>query len=366
MKIKTIGERWFAGALVGTALTAASCGGSTTTSGTQTTNGCDAKGAQVAVVPHFQSPFTQQFIVGAQAAATECNAKLVSGGPQGIDTPAQITQFKDFVTTGAKAIVVVAYPSALWVNPINQAVAKGVQVGTVDVASPFSKELIMAGPKESDFGRELGRATAAALGPNAKGTWVTGICFPGLDVLENRVTGFTEIMNQMEPNVTVAKEINVTFDPAQNFSAWQRLMQQNPNAIGVTGVCDGDADNIIKVRSQQGGKWMVTVAGGLDPTALKAVKDGQVAVLVDAQPFLQGYTAMRVLLIKLAGGNVQPGWIDTGIGTVTSANVDQITARENSVAQGYQQSRQFYAANIDTIFGNLSSSIKPFLDYLAP
>ncbi|MGB3909777.1 MAG: substrate-binding domain-containing protein [Pseudolysinimonas sp.] len=329
--------------------------------------GCDVGGAKVAVVPHFQSPFTNQFIVGAQAAADECNAELQAAGPQGIDTPAQIQQFNDLVSTGAEAIVVVAYPSDLWVKPIDEAVAAGTEVGTVDVASPESDQLIMAAPKQTDFGRALGEALAEQLGPDAEGLVVTGICFPGLDVLEQRLVGFNEVMAEKVPGVTIAPAIDTTFEPAKNFSAWERLMQENPDALAAVGICDGDAANLVKVREEaDDAQWIIAVEGGLDPIALQGVADGEVAVLVDAQPFLQGYTAMRALLTKVAGGNVSTGWIDTGTGTVTTENVAEITAREESIADGYEDSLAYYGADIERIFADLSANVKPFTDYLAP
>lgn len=333
----------------------------------ESSSGCDVGGAKVAVVPHFQSPFTQQFVLGAQAAADECNAELQAAGPKGIDTPAQIQAFNDLVTTGAKAIVIVAYPSNLWVTPIDLAVEQGTEVGTVDVASPESKQLIMAAPKQTDFGRALGEALAEVLGPDAKGDVLTGICLPGLDVLEQRLVGFKEVMNEKVPGVNVATAIDTTFEPAKNFSAWEALMQQNPDAVAVVGICDGDAANLAKVREQASDpSWIIAAEGGLDPIALKAVKDGSVAVVVDAQPFLQGYTAMRALLTKVAGGTVPTGWINTGTGNVTPDNIAEITAREDSVNQGYEDSLAFYQADIDRIFGDLESNVKPFADFLAP
>lgn len=328
---------------------------------------CDLGGATVAVIPHFQSPFTQQFIVGARAAADECNAELQAAGPQGIDTPAQIQQFNTLVSSGAKAIVLVAFPSDLWVQPINEAVAQGTVVGTVDVASPESDQLIHAAPKQTDFGRALGEALADELGADAEGTVVTGNCFPGLDVLEQRLVGLAEVMAERVPGVTVAPAIDTTFEPAQNFSAWQRLMESNPDALAVVGICDGDAANLIRVREDTADpQWIIAAQGGLDPIALAGLSSGQVALLVDPQPFLQGYVAMRALLAELTGQDVPTGWIDTGAGVITTANVDIVTQREESIEQGYELSREFFDSQIEAIFGNLESNVRPFSEFLAP
>lgn len=327
---------------------------------------CDVGGEQVAVIPHFNSPFTQQFIEGATAAAEECNASIRSAGPDSIDTPVQIRQFGDLVAAGVKAIVTVAFPADLWVRPINDAVDQGVAVGTVDVASPDSRQLVMASPKQTDFGRDLGRAMVAALGPDASGEIVTGICFPGLDVLEQRLVGLREVIEEELPGVSVADPIDTTFEPATNFTAWQRLMEDNPDAIAVVGVCDGDAANQMKVRQEtDSAGWLI---GGLnyDPVSLDGVRNGDIAVLVGAQPFLQGYTAMRTLLTSMAGNDVPRGWIDTGTETTTQVNVDEVASREASIADGWETSREFYAAQIDAIFSDLAGNVQPFEQYLEP
>lgn len=327
---------------------------------------CDANGALVAVLPHYQSPFTHQFVVGAQAAAAQCNAKVTSTAPSKIDPPTQLRDFQDLLSRGVKAIVTVAYPANLWIAPINRAVGQGVQVGTVDVASPKSSELVMAAPREVDFGAALGRATAKALGPGAKGTIVVGICFPSLDVLQERVHGFASAMKAAEPGVTIVGPENTTFTPAQNYLTWQRLTQKYPDALAFAGVCDGDVDNLLKVKSHaSGAKWLIA-GENLDPVSLQGIASGEVAALVGAQPFMQGYVAMRTLLMKFAGKAVTRGWIDTGIETVTKANVGVITRRENSVPNGYQQSLQYYWPQISKIYANLGSSIKPFSKYVAP
>src|SRR5437660_1555390 len=77
--------------------------------------GCDAHGALVAVLPHYQSPFTHQFVVGGQAAAKQCNAKVTTTAPASIDPPTQLRDFQDLLSKGVKAVVTVAYPSNLWI-----------------------------------------------------------------------------------------------------------------------------------------------------------------------------------------------------------------------------------------------------------
>lgn len=338
--------------------------GSTAGGAVKAKAGCPSSDTTVAVVTHFQSPFTQAFIDGGKQAAKECGVKLTSASPQAIDPPTQVKIFNDVVATGVKGAVVVAYPADVWVRPINDAVSKGLVVSTVDVASPKSKELVMAAPKQYDLGYTMGVEAAKQLGAGAKGAFVTGLCVPGLDVIVNRVKGFTDAMKKLQPGVTVSAPADVTTDPGKNYAAWGQLISQNPNALGFIGTCDVDPPNLMRLRQQKHGKWMIA-AINVAPDTLQGVKNGTVAVLIGSQPFMQGYVAMRTVLMKLAGVNVKRGWIDTGSEVVTKGNVDKIIARENSFKTGTTGARAYYSSRINTIFKDVNASVKPFSQYLA-
>lgn len=328
------------------------------------TAGCPAAGTTVAVVTHFQSPFTQSFIDGGKQAAKECGVKFTSASSQAIDPPNEVKIFNDVVATGIKGVVVVAYPADLWVRPINDAVGKGITVATVDVASPKSKELVMAAPKEYDLGYALGNALGAKLPSGATGKFVSGLCVPGLDVIVNRLNGFKDALKKLHPGVSVTDPADVTYDPGKNYAAWNQLITQNSDALGFIGFCDVDPPNLMRLRQQKHGKWLIG-AINVAPDTLQGVKKGTVAVLIGSQPFMQGYVAMRAVLNKLAGVNIKRGWIDTGSETVTAANVDKIIARENSVKKGQAGQRAYFAAAIDAIFANVNAAVKPFAEYVA-
>jgi ABC-type sugar transport system substrate-binding protein len=124
----------------------------------------DCSAFTVAALVHFQGPYTQQLMDGAAAAAAECGAEIITGGPAAFDAQASVALFQDALIAGADAVVVVAFPSEFWIRPIDEAVRQGVLVSTYDVESPASLQSVHTAPKQKDQGRSMAEVLAGALG----------------------------------------------------------------------------------------------------------------------------------------------------------------------------------------------------------
>ena len=322
---------------------------------------------KVAALVHWQGPYTQQLIMGAEAAADEFGAAFQSAGPAGIDPPGHISTFRDIIATNPDAITNVAYPEELWVSLIDETVKAGIPVATYDVASPTSLQAVHAGPRQKDLGVMLAELIAEEIGKDAKGTIITGNGIPGLNVLEVRVVGFKEVMADLVPGVTVEGPYNVTFEQAENFSIWQQLVQDNQDALAFVGVTEMDLTNLVRIRERDENADYLIASVGINPDTLDGVESGEAFAAVGQKPFLQGYVAMRTLLEGIVNGDeVKRGWIDVGVEPVTVENVAAIKAREESLSDGYEQTLEFYRPEIDKIFADIDNSVRSFGEYVAP
>lgn len=318
-----------------------------------------------ASVVHFQGPYTQQLAMGAEAAVAECGGTFRSGGPVAFDASAEVAAFQDMVLAGADAIVVVAFPSDFWIRPIDEAVKKGVAVSTFDVEAPASLQSLHTAPKQFDQGIVMADAIADAVGDGASGTIVTGICLPGLALIEARVTGFKTQIAERLPEVEVLGAFDVGFDQTQNVSAWQSTYDANPDAIAYVGFCENDLPSLVRLKESTGGDFQIASIG-INPDGLDGIESGTALAAIGQRPFMQGYVAMRAMLQSIAAGKDVPrGWIDVRPEIVTSANVAEVRTREQSVASGYEDTRDYYAEDIDAIFSDLDGSVKSFADLLA-
>lgn len=345
------------------------CGGGSNTNSTGSGGALSCKGLKVGAVVHFRGPYTEEILAGTKTAADECKASYQDAGPSGIDPPTEIKQFQDLLQTGVKAITTVAYPSDIWVRPIDTASNSGVPVGTYDVASPASLETVHVGPRNLDVGKAMADAYTNTLGASASsasGSVVLGICFPGLDVLEARVTGFKNEMQKTAPGIKVLGAFDTTFDPAKNYAAWQQLVAAHADAKAFAGVCENDLNALEKIKATNPNAKYFIESVGINAEALQGIKNGVGGAAIGQQPFLQGYVAMKMLLLKVQGkASIKRGWVNTGVEVVTSSNVDQVLARENSLTSGPSQSLDFYKSTLDKIFADPSAAVVSLGDYVA-
>jgi ribose transport system substrate-binding protein len=320
-----------------------------------------------AAIVHWMGPYTQQLIDGARAAAEECGAKdFISGGPQNFDAQATVAAFQDAVIAGADAVVVVAFPEEFWIRPIDEAVKDGVVVSTYDVQSPASLVSVHTAPKQKDQGRAMAEVLAEAMGgTDAQGEVVIGICLPGLYLIEQRIVGFKEKMAELAPNVELIGPLDVAFDQTENYSRWQDVIANYPDAEAYVGYCENDLPSLVRIKETDPEAEYFIGSIGINPDGLQGIKDGVALVAIGQKPFMQGYVAMRAMLQSLATGTEVPrGWIDVRPEVVTAENVDAVMAREESLASGTAETQAYYQAEIDAIFSDLENSVQSYADLL--
>jgi len=212
----------------------------------------------------------------------------------------------------------------------------------------------------------MAQVLSEALGSGASGTVVSGICLPGLDLIEARVTGFKEEMGELLPDVEVLGPFDVAFDPTENFARWQDLIDNNSDALGNVGFCENDLPSLVRIKEADSGATYEIASIGINPDGLQGIADGTALAAIGQKPFMQGYVAMRGMLENLTAGKETPrGWIDVQPELITIDNVAEITVREESLSDGTEQTREFYAVEIDAIFNNFDASVLSFGELLS-
>lgn len=320
---------------------------------------------KMAVVVHWQGPYTQQIMEGGKAAAQECGGSVQTAGPAAFDTNAQYAAFQELVNAKYNAIVTVGYPAEFWVKPIDDAIKQGVKVSTADVASPASLQYIHAGPKVADLGRALANTIIDKVGSDAEGTVIAGLCLPALDVIYQRFVGFKKTFEERAPKIQVDGPYDVTFDNAENFARWQEIVTSKPDAIAYVGFCENDLNNLAKIKQADKGDYIIASVG-INPESLAAVEQGLGLVAVGQKPFMQGYVAMRGMIEGLVYNKEIPrGWADVGVEVVTIDNVKLIREREESLSEGIEKTYQYYLPEIEKIFADFPNYVRSFGEYLS-
>src|SRR3954466_13884767 len=334
----------------------AACGGSDNSS-SSTGKKKSAKDVTLAMITATttQNAF-QEMAFGAKAAAGVEKIKLNSAAPNGIDGPKEVQLFQAAMQTSKDGIATMTTTPDLFVRPFSQAVARGIPQMSVDTPPPpGSNVTTFVGNDNVQVGQTLANAMLEKIPENAKGEIVLGNPIPGLPVLDQRVQGMKQVLQQKRPNIKLVGPLNTGPEPTQNFNAWTGIVKAHPNALAFMDPGDQAAVSLARIQQQTGKKLLVGGAD-VDPIALQAVKDGRVYSLADPEHWLKGYIAIALLARHARDGKALPkGWWDPGGSVITAQNIDRILARQKSNATR----TAYYKATVAKELANPSQYLKP-------
>lgn len=170
------------------------------------------------------------------------------------------------------------------------------------------------GSDEYIAGQALGKRIAADGGTHA----LCVIHQEGSTALEARCKGVGEGLKSEN------MQVNGTDDASMNASIAAKL-QQDPSIDWV--VTMGAPVALVALQSIGTAASKAKVATfDLNLDAANAIKDGKIALAVDAQPYLQGYLAVASLWLFKTNGNIIGGGLSTltGPAMVDASNIDVI------------------------------------------
>jgi ribose transport system substrate-binding protein len=329
----------------------------------------NAQRVKIGFVTHvIGNPFIQQIIDGAKFAATDLNVDLQVTGPEGGDADAQLKAVQSLVAAGVQGIAT-SVPGDSMTTGLNEVVASGIPVVQFnllvkDVKAPY------VGERSVQSGRILGQKVLDKLGgTSATGKVILGNCFPGFPVLENRAKGATESLKKAA-GIQILGPFDVKVAANENYAAWEALLQANPDAKALVGLCAPDIASLGKLQAANADKPFVS--GGYDLTAenLAEIKAGHAYVSLGQTPFMQGYLPVKILAdtirkqstIDLSKG----GFLDAGTEIVTSDSVTEpfglpaLTFSDlEGLAASPDKARAYYQPLVDGQIKDWQSKLEP-------
>lgn len=306
----------------------------------------------------------QEMAMGAQAAADQSPGvnftEVAPPGPATAGTgEATALQATARAATDGLAYQTL-YPDVL-IQPLQEAHSKGIPLVAVDSPpSPSTGVDTFVGNSNFEIGQMLATEMLKRIPAAATGQVVVGNSYPGLAVLDQRVTGMVQVLRVQRPGVQVVGPFNTTGVPGANLAAWTAEVKQYPHALAYLAPSDLDAVSLAQIERQTGTRLLV---GGcdLEAAALQAVKDGLVYALVSPEHWLKGYVAVKLLAEHAQSGRELPsGWWNTGALTVDQSNVSEIIARQRdaqSRARWFRREANGQLTNQDRYVQPLSAAI---------
>ncbi|HUV89972.1 MAG TPA: substrate-binding domain-containing protein [Anaerolineae bacterium] len=259
---------------------------------------------------------------GIETAAAEMNANVTVLGPDQFDLEKVAQLIDQGVAANPDGIALTVTDPDLFREPIQGALDAGIPVVAYNAGSGPVKDNIAymtyLGQDEYAGGYQGGQRLAAGGGTQ-------GVCINhqvGHAGLDARCNGFLDAMEELG---IPAEVLAISNDPAESQTIISDYTTANPDTDVFLTLGPNGANPFYAFLDAAGLKPGDVKHGTFDlsPEIIARIKDGTTLFGIDQQPFLQGYGAVQILVLKLRYG-ISPAMpvTPTGPGFVDKGNVE--------------------------------------------
>ena len=292
------------------------------------------------VATNKQIPYWQAAGAGFLHAAAQMRVKAEFVGPDTYDPKAQQLEFEKLLQGKPTGILVSPASPELMRGDIDQAIAAGVPVITIDSDSPNSKRLLFIGTNNYQAG-VLGAKVAAGQ-MRGKGNVVI-FSMPNQANLDDRLRGYRDVFASY-PAMKIVRLVDIHGDPRVAFDTTEQIIGQKKEKVDgfvcLEALAGKEVANVLD-RYHVTGKTVVAM--DTDPDTLDWIKKGVIAATVAQKPYTMSYVGLKMLddlhhhkLRSLQQNWAQdpfsplPAFVDTGATLIDKSNVDAFIAAEKS------------------------------------
>jgi ribose transport system substrate-binding protein len=284
---------------------------------------------RIAVIPKgTQHSFWQTVKAGADAAAAEEKIDINWVGPQKEnDITDQQEVIRNQVAAGVNALVVAATDSAALVQPLKDAMEKGIPVITIDsgVNDP-NASLCYIATDNVEGGRQAAEALAKLIG--GKGPVGLLPFKAGSASSDEREKGFLEGIKKY-PGIKVVKTLYTESDVTKAVEQTTAMLTANPEIVGIFAANEPNGVGAAQVLKQRGLKGKVKlVAYDSSKEELEALTAGIIQATVVQDPFQMGYKGVKYALKAIRKEPIETKFVDSGMTVVTNENLNTPKVQE--------------------------------------
>ncbi len=267
---------------------------------------------------------------GAQAAAEALGIRVSFQGAEEFNPVLQVPVLQAVIAREPDAILIAPTDTVQLIEPLRQAVERGIPVITVDTF--IGDGNYQTGLGDADFplsyiasdniegGRIAARAMAATIG--GEGSVYVSNVRPGISTTDQREAGFKMEMAENFPNVTVLDTQYNDNDASTAASQFQAVLARTPDLAGVFGAnlfsALGAANGVAGAGM---GDAITVVAFDAPASIVDQLEDGTVNIVIAQHPAEIGYFGVMSAYAHLTGQSIPP-LIGTGFTVITADNVD--------------------------------------------
>jgi ribose transport system substrate-binding protein len=226
---------------------------------------------------------------------------------------------------------------------------------------PEVKDPLFVGSDAFGMGQTAGAIVASALEkslnkPAAEitGDVVTGICVPGLVVLENRLAGEVAYLKKAMPKISVLPSFNSTSDRERSYALWDQAIRKTPKALTYVDPCEEGEENLPKILEND--KIKAPLTSYESPEEVRDdLAQGTITAIVSGNFFSQAYLAVYISAHSLLQGNPLPqGWVKVPHVIIDK---DNIAAYQRAWEKPETGLRAFFTAQVEATRDHLPSTL---------
>jgi len=213
-------------------------------------------------------------------------------GPENYDPSAERDALTSAVQKKPAGILVSVADPNLMKDAINQAIASGIPVITIDSDAPASKRLFFIGTNNYQAGLTGGKRLVQEL--KGKGT-VAVFTMPSQPNLNERLHGYKDAIEGSQVKLSHVVDIKgdprIAFDTATEFLANDK--KEHIDAFVALEALSGK--EIATVLDNNGVKGRTIIAMDTDPDTLEWIQKGVIAATIAQKPFTMAYVGLQML-----------------------------------------------------------------------
>jgi ribose transport system substrate-binding protein len=295
------------------------------------------------VSTNVKIPYWQAGSAGLFQAAAQLKVRSEFSGPDSYDPKAEQKAFREVVQSKPTGILVSVADPSLLKDDIDQAVAAGIPVITVDSDAPASKRLLFIGTDNYHAGQIGGQRLAKEM--NGKGNVVV-FTIPEQANLKERLRGYRDALEGF-PQIKVTRIVDMKGDSRVAFDTATEVLGQDKKERTDAFVCLEAlaGKEVATVLSQHAVKDKIVLAMDTDEDTLSWIQKGVIVATISQKPYTMSFVGLKILddlyhhkLSSLTADWARdsfapiPAFVDTGSSLVDKSNVDAVITASKSVA----------------------------------
>ena len=285
----------------------------------------------------LQIPYWQQAGKGFADAAEMLKVHAQFVGPQNYDLKAEQQALQQAIHEKPAGILLHVAEPGLLTYDINQAVAAGIPVVTIDADAPGSKRLFFIGTDNHQVGWLGGQRLAQEL--KGKGN-VLFFTMPEQTNLSDRLRGYREALARY-PQIRVVRVVDIAGNPHIAFDTITDILASQRDQVDAFVSLESQSGReVATVLNRRKVQNKIVIAMDTEPETLDWIRKGIIAATIAQRPYTMALVGLRMLddlhhnlpphldsqWSKDSFAPV-PAFVDTGSTLVDKNNVDSFSSR---------------------------------------